>query len=399
MQMHMETMTSRQRIIRTLRREPVDRMPIDLGGHYSTGISAFAYWHLREYLGLDTANIWLPDMVQVLAFVDEDIRRRFHCDCVLLHPGWPRLQVWTPRAPYIFGIPSSAVPQLTVNGEWIISRRNGEQVRQMCMPEGGYFFDGDWINNWHECDDDTLLRCMAHQAKLIYNESDYATMYIGGFDAFFGNIDFLCQMYTDPQGVHDINRKKLESALKKASMVIEAMGEYIQLIEINSDMGMQTGPMCSPSMFEKFVVPYLSKLCKFIHTHSDYKVFLHSCGSIKPLIPMLIECGIDVLNPVQVSAADMDPFELKAKFGDKLIFWGGGCNTQHVLGRGTTDEVAKDVRRLISAFKPGGGFVFSQVHNIMGDVPPENIVTMLDTAYVESWYTSQKNLPEPSEKL
>ncbi len=384
--MPQEILTSRQRVIRTLRREPVDRMPIDLGGHYSTGISAFAYWHLREYLGLDTKNIWVPDMVQMLAYVDEDIKQRFHCDCVVLHPGWPRLQRWRPRAPYEFAIAGAANPCLTPDGAWIIEQPIGQRIGQMRMPEGGFFFDGDWLSNWHECDEDTLIQRMARKAEQIYKESDYATMYMGGFSAFFGNIDFLCRMYEDPPAVHAANQRRLENALAKAGKVLAAMGEYVQLIEVCDDMGMQTGPMCRPSMCAEFVAPYLHQFCDFVHNNSDCKIYLHCCGSIKPLIPILIECGVDALNPVQISAADMDPAELKATFGDRIVFWGGGCNTQRVLGVGTAAEVAGDVRRLVEIFKPGGGFVFSQVHNIMGNVPPENVVTMLDTAYAESWY-------------
>jgi uroporphyrinogen decarboxylase len=149
---------------------------------------------------------------------------------------------------------------------------------------------------------------------------------------------------------------------------------------------MQQGLMCRPSVLEECVAPYIKKLCDFIHRNSDIKVFMHNCGAIRPLIPMLIDCGIDVLNPVQISAADMEAGQLKREFGDRIIFWGGGCDTQNVLGVGTPAQVADNVRTLVRAFKPGGGFVFNQVHNIMGNVPPQNIVALLDTAYQESFY-------------
>jgi uroporphyrinogen decarboxylase len=152
------------------------------------------------------------------------------------------------------------------------------------------------------------------------------------------------------------------------------------------DMGTQNGPMCSPSYIEEFSMPYYKRFCEFVHANSDIKVFLHNCGSIKPLIAMLIDAGIDVLNPVQISADNMDPDELKAEFGDRICFWGGGCDTQKVLGVGTPAEVAENVRTLVRAFRKNSGFVFNQVHNIMGNVPPENIVAMLDTAYEESFY-------------
>ena len=132
-----ETLTSRERVVRTLRREPVDRMPIDLGCHFSTGISAFAYWHLREYLGLSTDAIWVPDVVQFLAYVDDDILQRFHCDCMLLYPRWQHPMRWSPRPPYEFTLPASLDPEVTASGDIIV--RQGE--RSMRLPQGGYFVD------------------------------------------------------------------------------------------------------------------------------------------------------------------------------------------------------------------------------------------------------------------
>lgn len=145
-------------------------------------------------------------------------------------------------------------------------------------------------------------------------------------------------------------------------------------------------------------MPYYKRFCEFVHANSDIKVFLHNCGSIKELIPMFIDADIDVLNPVQISAEDMDPQELKDEYGEGICFWGGGCNTQHVLSTGTPDAVISNVRYLVRTFKEKGGFVFNQVHNIMGNVPPENIVAMLDTAYEESFYDATQAGENPSNK-
>jgi uroporphyrinogen decarboxylase len=163
------------------------------------------------------------------------------------------------------------------------------------------------------------------------------------------------------------------------------MGGHIQAIAINSDLGSQIGPLCRPALWEELCAPFVKAFCDFIHQNSDLKIFLHSCGSIQEFIPALIECGVDIFNPVQITAENMDPRELKQKFGDKVTFWGGGCDTQRVLNMKTPEEVSANVRELIRIFKPGGGFVFNQVHNVMGDVKPENIVAMLDTAYEESF--------------
>lgn len=377
-----ETLKSRERVLRTINHQPVDRMPIDLGSHYSTGISAFAYHNLREYLGLPTDHIDIPDMFQFLARVDEDVLQRFHCDCILLNPGWKKTHRWNPRGKYNFFIPEGARPQKQEDGSWVIER-DGARVR---MPEGGFFFDGTAPVLESTTHEESLKR-YAREAERIYKETDYFTMYIGYY-AYFkcDDIDWQCRMITDPDEILEENRRIHEQQIKDVGEVIDAMGGYIQAIAINSDLGSQKGPLCRPSLYEDLCAPFVRELCDFIHRNSDLKVFIHSCGSIREFIPTLIECGVDIFNPIQITAAGMDPAELKHEFGGRAAFWGGGCNTQQVLGLGTPEDVRANVRELVGIFKPSGGFVFNQVHNIMGNVPPENIVAMLDTAYEESFY-------------
>jgi uroporphyrinogen decarboxylase len=137
-----ETMSSRERVLAAINHKPLDRVPIDLGMHFSTGISAFAYWNLREYLGLSTDAIEIVDMVQFLARVDEDILKRFHCDCILLKPRWKKTHRWNPRGRYVFHIPETAQPRQNERGEWVVERND-----RMRMPQGGFFFDGDWLKN------------------------------------------------------------------------------------------------------------------------------------------------------------------------------------------------------------------------------------------------------------
>lgn len=377
-----ETMTSRERVLRAINHQPVDRMPIDLGMHYSTGISAFAYWNLREYLGLPTENIEIVDLYQFLPRVQEDILQRFHCDCMLLHPGWRKMHVWNPRGKYRFHVPTTYVPEWQVDGSWVV-QRDGKAMR---MPQNGFFFDGQDAN-YDDLEPEDLLKLTAREAERIYKDTGYFTMYIG-YHAYFKStdMDWQCKMITDPEEVLEENQRIHDRQIASVAKVIDKMGGYIQAIALNSDLGNQAGPMCRPSKYEELCAPFVKKFCDFVHQNSDIKVYLHCCGSIKPLIPVLIESGIDIINPVQISAANMNPQELKKEFGEKITFWGGGCNTQQVLNNGTPEEVAANVRELVNAFKPGAGFVFNQVHNIMGDIPPENIVTMLDTAYEESFY-------------
>lgn len=260
----------------------------------------------------------------------------------------------------------------------------------MSMPDGAHFFDGAWLSNWGGMDEDASLAVYAREAERLYKETAYAMNFVGysyggGFGAYFGGIDECIQMLDDPQAVLDAHEKTLEENLRRAGKIIDRFGQYIQLITIGDDMGTQDRPMCRPSMIERFSAPYIKRFCDFIHQNSDIKVFMHNCGSIKPLIPILIDSGVDVLNPVQISAKNMDPNQLKAEFGDRLIFWGGGCNTQGVLPSASPEQVRANVRDLTNVFKRGGGFVFNQVHNIMGDVPPENIVAMFDKAYAQAF--------------
>ena len=386
-----ETLTSRERVIRTLNREPVDHLPIDLGSHMSTGISAFAYWHLREYLGLPTDDIWVPDVVQFLAYVDEDVRRRFHVDCILLEPRWTKAVRWHPRGEYSFEIPANLNPQQNGSGDWVV--RRGED--EMRMPEGGFFFDGAWMSKWGNLSEEGHIALYAREAERIYKETPYATNYVGysrgpSFPSFFQDLDQAVRMLLEPQAVIEENARACDQAIAHFFKINKAMGQYLQLLTIGNDMGMQNGPLCRPVVIDYCCGPFYRRFCQFVHRYSDIKVFMHNCGSIKPLIPMIIDWGVDVLNPVQISAADMDPRELEAEFGDDIIFWGGGCDTQNVLSRATPDIVAAHVRELVRVLKPGGGFVFNQVHNILGDVPPENVVAMFDAAYEESFYVDEE---------
>lgn len=381
-------MTSRERVVRAINHQPVDRVPIDLGIHMSTGISMFAYWNLREYLGLSTDRIWIPDMVQGLAYVDPDILERFHCDCMLLEPRFKSMSRWNVRGKYNFHIAAAANPELMSDGSWVI--RQGDA--SMRMPRDGFFFDGQWLCNWDLGSEDERIAGYAAEAERIYKETDYATNFVGyshglgmpGYGA--GSIDDAMLAFDDPARLREIREASLTESIRRMGKIIDAFGRYVQMVSLADDMGSQQGPMCSPDYMEEFCLPYYKRFCKFVHANSDIKIFLHNCGSIRAVIPGLIDAGVDILNPVQISADHMDPQELKNEFGDRICFWGGGCNTQQVLGKGTPEQVSDNVRQLVRIFKPNSGFVFNQVHNIMGDVPPQNIVAMLDTAYDESFY-------------
>jgi len=159
---------------------------------------------------------------------------------------------------------------------------------------------------------------------------------------------------------------------------LEAVGDYVDVVQVNDDLGTQKGPMLSPELYREMVKPYHKRLWGQIKALSGRPLLLHSCGSIRDLLPDLIEIGVDAINPVQVSAADMDGALLKREFGADLAFWGGGCDTQWILPRGSREQIYDEVRRRVDEFADDGGFVFCQVHNIQHDVPPENVMAMYE---------------------
>ena len=211
-----ETMTSRQRVINSVKHQPVDRMPIDLGFHYSTGISAFAYWNLREYLGYSTDRIDVPDMSQFLARVDEDILKRFHCDCILLKPKWQNPVRWNPRDKYEFTMSGDVKMVKGNEGEWQMQKDNKMKI----MPSGGFFFDGPGIR-YEDLDEESIFNAYVVEAERIFKETDYYTMYIG-YNAYFScdDMDFQCRMLTDPKEVMEENRRVHESQLKHCAKLL-----------------------------------------------------------------------------------------------------------------------------------------------------------------------------------
>jgi len=352
---------------------------------FASGISAFAYWNLREHLGLPTDRVELVSPVWFLARVDDDVLRRFHCDSILLAPGWPRRRKWRLRGKYEFEIADELRTSEGGEGGWVLSEGNGRAV----MPGGGseILVREGWSPYFDAMIGEQHLEEQARAAERIFKETEYATFY-QSIGAYFmqGVEEWLCRLALEPAEVMAENERQLEHDLRHAGRVIDLMGRYVQGITIGADLGTQHAPLADPRIYERWIAPTLRKLCSFIKRNSDFRIFYHGCGAIRPFIPMLIDCGVNVLNPVQISAAGMDPRELKREFGDRICFWGGGCDTQRALARGTASQVREEVKRRIGDFAPGGGFVFTQVHNILANVPPEKIVALYDTAYAAGGY-------------
>ena len=191
-------------------------------------------------------------------------------------------------------------------------------------------------------------------------------------------------LFTDmmerPEILETLLDRMLKFWLDWFRLFLAEVGDVVDVIMIGDDLAGQKGPLFSPSIYRSLIKPRQKRLVQYIKSRTQAKIWYHSCGAVVEYIPDLLDNGIDILNPVQISAKGMDPAKLKAEYGDKLAFWGGAIDSQHVLPRGTPEEVRESIRRNIEAFKPGGGYVFNNVHNIQADVPPENILAMYDAA-------------------
>jgi uroporphyrinogen decarboxylase len=390
-------MNSRERILTALRHQEPDRVPIDLGAMRSTGITALAYRRLKEHLGIAEGDIYVYDTGQQLAVVESPILDLFDLDVMPL--DLDQLLGWQPYtlpdghpARIVAGFTTETAPDGSV-----YQLEDGRRVRY--RPPTGLYFDRiyyplaeattpadlDPFPLRSYSDDELLL--LRNRACHLYENTDYAIM--GNFGGSIleagqdlrGWEQFMIDLAQGGPFLEAFLEKLTEVHLANLARYLDAVGPYIQIIVMVDDLGTQHGLQISPQMYRRWIKPCHSRIYGHVRQHyPQVYVFLHSCGGIYPLIPDLIEAGVQILNPVQISAAGMDPARLKREFGADLTFWGGGCDTQHTLPHGTPQEVAAEVKRLLDIFAPGGGYVFNQVHNIQADVPPENIVAMLEAA-------------------
>lgn len=391
--------TSRERVLKALRHEEPDRIPIDLGSMASTGIMAVAYDRLKEYLGISGGQIRVIDMGQQLAEVEPEILERFGVDVISLEYSLseelPALwKPWKLSNGVPCQIPASAdIRADEENGGWLLWEGGIPRRR---MADGSFYFTRIFfpladLASPEELNTiplpiltDEKLKFLQKRAKALYESTDYAIMAnFGGSihengQKLRGWEQFMLDLAVGGAFVEDLIGGIVETQLANLNLYLEAVGDYVQIIQFGDDLGMQDSTQMSLQMYRQHLKPGHTKLYQYVHENSDCAVFLHSCGSIYPLIPDLIEAGVDILNPVQTSAKDMDPRTLKAEFGDQITFWGGGCDTQNVLPKATPDEIRQHVSERIDIFGPGGGFVFNQIHNIQADIPPEKITAMFD---------------------
>ncbi|MFO7902623.1 MAG: uroporphyrinogen decarboxylase family protein [Pirellulaceae bacterium] len=387
--MKQETMTSRERLLKALNHEEPDRVPIDLGGN-QTGIHKFAYKALIEHLGIED-EVRIMDPVQQLAQPCEAVLQRLRVDTRYIAAGaagdWTGGIVQKERdgrlwhdlvdefgvrwsmpddQPYFMDITLHPLADATI-----------EDIKDYPFPKG---------------DDAGRFEGLRERALQIKNETPYAVVsgisgvvyetcwYLRGLETWF------MDLMTNPAFCEALIEQILKFWMDWFRVFLDEVGDVVDVIMIGDDLAGQNGPLFNPDAYLRIVKPRHKQLVQYIKSRTNAKIWYHTCGGCTTYIPELIDNGIDVLNPVQISAEDMEPASLKARFGDRLSFWGGAIDSQHVLPYASVEQVRADVRRNLEAFKPGGGYVFNNVHNIQAGVPPENILTLYDAAYEFGFY-------------
>lgn len=407
----MQAMTGRERVRAALEHREADRVPIDFGGMRSTGISAIGYNKLRSFLGLGQETR-VYDLFQQLAEPELEILQRFGGDVLQLHRYRPAfgidLTAWKDGVlpdGSSCRYPAGFNPVRTPDGGFEIII-DGKAVAR--MPAGGLYFD-QIVHPYQACTspgdieaipihamaEDEMVWLRKEAARL--KATDYAVL-----GAFGGNIleagqadwgyeNFFMNLALEPDLVHHYLNRITDAYMADLEKYLAAVGDTIDVIQFGDDLGTQEAPQISTEMYRTMIMPYHKRQFDFVHrNYPRVKVFFHSCGSVRPLIPSLIEAGVDVLNPVQLSARGMDPVELKREFGKDLVFWGGGVDTQVTVTQGSLEDIRRSVKELVGIFAPGGGFVFTQVHNIQANVEPAKVVAIYDTALACGTYPVQR---------
>jgi uroporphyrinogen decarboxylase len=372
-------MNSRERVLLALQHREPDRVPIDFGGSV-TSMHHQSYRKLLEHLGLPSGEVRIMDMFQQIVDPAPDIKEMFHADVVGLFPN--------SGSNYQFDLDEETDSFVD---EWgVVYRR----------PPGGYWYDlaGHPLKEgtieelqaleFPDPRDPARVEGLAKEARRLLEETDQAVMMhaaLGGvFEQSFwlrGLEPLYMDMASNKRYVEALAERVLEWLLDFWDLILEEVGAYVHVVELSDDLGWQQGPLFSPTLYREIYKPRHRRLTELIHAKTEAKIFLHCCGSIRWALPDLIESGIDIINPVQVSARDMETDRLKREFGRDIVFWGGGADASQVLPLGTPQEVRAEVRRRITDLAPGGGFVFAPIHNIQAEVPPANVVALFEAAY------------------
>jgi len=374
-------MNCRERVIAALNHKQPDRVPLDFGGTIVSSITKNAYIGLKKYLDVELEEVKILDYVQQLPYIDEKLLQKLNVDIRMVSADYSR----------------DTEPQYFKEGEYCcFYDRWGAKL---CMPgENGHYFD--WMGfpiddisikalntyKWPELESSKSISELEEKAKFFYENTEYAlagTAIFGGgvFEQparIIGMENFLTSIALNEKFANMAMEKITELYIENCEHYLNKIGKYIQVFVYWNDIAGQTKPLISPDDYRRLVKPKDKKIIEMVKSKTDAKFFYHCCGAAADFIPDFIEIGVDILNPIQVSASGMDTAKLKKEFGNDISFWGGGCDSQHVLPCGTPGEIREEVKRRINDLAEGGGFIFSAVHNIQDEVPPENIAAMFE---------------------
>jgi uroporphyrinogen decarboxylase len=374
-------MNGRERLLTSLLHREPDHVPLDIGGSDVTGIHRDAYKRLAGYLGFDD-TVSICEEIQQVALPREDLLQKLDVDTRAVFPKGP--DNWEPSYK-LSDRYQSFIDEWGV--EWEMPRNNGLYFDMVGHPLANISQAAD-VSKFVVPDAanpgrfkglrESVERIAADSQAAIVMMPPYGGMFESGF-WLRGYKQFFIDLGGDPTMVNAVLDLTLQFRLAYWAQALEEVGDLVDVVVEYDDMGTNTSTLISPKMYRRYIKPRHKELFGFIKSHSHARMFFHSCGAIYPIIPDFIEEGVDILNPVQVSATNMrDGKKLKQEFGKDITFWGGGVDTQSILPRGSTQEIKEEVRRRIEEFSPGGGYVFAAVHNIQPDVPTESIVAMLE---------------------
>ena len=396
-------MTPRQRIVAALEHREPDRLPIDFAGTECSSIHMIAYDKLRKHLGMEPRLMRGACLILMLAEPESKLQDYFNTDTAALYYYPQKWKQWNSGWGFDVEVPDLWQPEELDNGQSVIRDSNG--VIRLKRPAGGYYFDpvsfvfsdiktseefdeypqifDRW--DWPSVADETVDQ-YADRAQKLYTSTDRAVIaswrmhYLQAGQIMRGYEQFMIDLLIDEPLARGLLDRLHAAYMQRAETFLKVMAGSIDIVLLADDLGTQNAPLLNPDTYRKLIKPYWAELIALIKRYNK-KTLMHSCGAVSEFIPDLIEMGVDAVNPVQITAAGMEPARLKKEFGEDIAFWGGGISTQGVLDRGTVQEVQDEVKRNVDTFASGGGFVFTQVHNIQYNVPPENIVAAYKAAF------------------
>jgi hypothetical protein len=413
-------MNSRERIAATCAHRQPDKLAVDFGGGFQTGIHVSMVYQLRQALGLDKPGtpVKVVEIYQMLGELAPDLQDALGLDTVSLCGtgtmfGFPAVEFkeWRLHDGTPVLVPVDFNTQYAPSGElfqWPGGDRSVGPSGK--MPAGGYFFDAiirqppfdedhldpaDNLEEFGPLADDELAHYACRAEELFSRTQRALFCTFGGLT--FGDVALVPATFLkNPRGIRDVEEwyvstvtradyikavfaRQAELAIENLARLHAAVGDKISVIQTNgTDFGTQNGPFLSPAQYRDLFLPYQKKVNGWIHQHTNWKTFMHCCGGVVPLLDGIVEAEFDILNPVQCSASGMDARQLKQRYGDQLVFWGGGVDTQKTLPFGTPAEVREQVTERIETFVPGGGFVFCAIHNVQARTPLQNLLAMFE---------------------